>query len=246
MTTADPTPPERRTAAVLVAAGSSTRLGLVAGARKPLVQIEGQTVLEHAAAAFDACEDVTELVVVAQSEDHEAVRALAQSSPALAKLRAIVAGGATRTDSVRAGVRAASEEVALVAIHDAARPLISPRVVAAAIGLAAREGAALVAVPSNDTTKRVDEEGRAVETLDRSTLWLAQTPQVFRRLEFLDLLERAEAEGITPTDDSALYERFVGPVPITPGDASNLKITRPADLELAAALMKAREEGTSR
>ncbi len=79
-----------------------------------------------------------------------------------------------------------------------------------------------------------------------STLWLAQTPQVFRRLEFLELLERAEAEGITPTDDSALYERFVGPVPIAAGDASNLKITRPADLELAAALMKAREEGTSR
>ncbi len=246
MTPADPSPPERRTAAVLVAAGSSTRLGLVAGVRKPLVRIEGQTVLEHAAAAFDACEDVAELVIVAQSEDHEAIRALAQGSPALAKLSAIVPGGATRTDSVRAGVRAASEEVALVAIHDAARPLISPRVVAAAIGLAAREGAALVAVPSNDTTKRVDESGGGVPPPPPSTLWLAQTPQVFRRLEFLELLERAEAEGITPTDDSALYERFVGPVPIAAGDASNLKITRPADLELAAALMKAREEGTSR
>jgi 2-C-methyl-D-erythritol 4-phosphate cytidylyltransferase len=246
MTTSQPAPPERQTAAVLVAAGSSTRLGLVAGVRKPLVQIEGQTVLEHAAAAFDACKDVIELIVVAQEEDHAAIWALAQDSPALAKLSAVVAGGATRTDSVRAGVRAASEGAALVAVHDAARPLVSPRVVAASIALAAREGAALVAVPSNDTTKRVDERGWAVETLERSTLWLAQTPQVFRRGELLELLDRAEAEGFTPTDDSALYERFVGPVPITPGDASNLKITRVADLELAAALLRAREEGASR
>ena len=246
MSRCQPVPPSHRAAAVLVAAGSSTRLGLVAGVRKPLVRIEGQTVLEHAAAAFDACDAIEELIVVAQAEDHEAIRALAQDSPALAKLRGVVEGGATRTDSVRAGVRAVSEGVALVAIHDAARPLVTPQIVAASIELAAREGAALVAVPSNDTTKRVDERGRAVETLDRSTLWLAQTPQVFGRDELLSLLDRAEAEGVAPTDDSALYERYVGPVPITPGDASNLKITHLADLELAAALLRARAEGASR
>ena len=146
---------------------------------------------------------------------------------------------------MRAGVAAASASSELVAIHDAARPLIAPEVITASLELAGREGAALVAVPANDTTKRVDAEGRAAETLDRSMLWLAQTPQVFRRTEFLELLERAAAEGFTPTDDAALHERYAGPVPISPGDATNLKITRPTDLEIAAALLRARDGSLS-
>lgn len=238
---AEPTTTAPATSAVLVAAGSSTRLGLTGGLRKPFVVLAGRTVLEHAAAAFDACPAVRELVIVAREEDHPFLRELARSSPALAKLGALIEGGATRTDSVRAGVQAASAESELVAIHDAARPLISPQTLNAALELAGREGAALVAVPANDTTKRVDAEGRAVETLDRSKLWLAQTPQVFRRAAFLELLARAASEGFSPTDDAALHERYVGPVPISPGDSTNLKITRPTDLEIAAALLRARD-----
>ncbi len=238
----EPPPPTQRVAAILVAAGDSTRLGLIEGKRKPFAQLAGRTLIERACAAFAACEGVTEIVIVAQPEDHATLRELAQASPAFEKLTKIVEGGRTRTDSVRAGVEAASADIDLVAIHDAARPLVTPEIIEAAIDLAAREGSALVAVPANDTTKLVDERGRSKQTLDRSTLWLAQTPQLFRRAAFLKLLERAASDDFTPTDDAALHEHYSGPVPISPCDASNMKITHATDLELAAALLRVRAE----
>jgi 2-C-methyl-D-erythritol 4-phosphate cytidylyltransferase len=238
-----PDSPDTRTCAIIVAAGDSERLGLVQGLRKPLLEIEGKSLLEHAAASFDACRAVTRLVIVAQARDHDAISKLAQVKGAFAKLTRLVEGGATRSDSVRAGVAAAGTEIRLVAIHDAARPLVTPKIITAAIDLAAREGAALVALPVTDTIKRADPEGRSAKTLERAGLWSAQTPQVFVRQQFQELLERAAADGFTPTDDAALFEHYCGPVPISPGDPSNLKITCPADLDLATALFARRHLG---
>lgn len=232
-----------RAAAVLVAAGRSTRMQLPEGVRKPLLRLEGRTVLEHAAAAFAACPAVRELVVVCLPEDEAAVRELAARSPALERLTAVVPGGAERTDSVLAGVRATGEGAELVAVHDAARPLVRPEVVAAALALAAREGAAVVAVPVSDTIKHSVDGVHADRTLDRSTLWAAQTPQVFRRATLLELLEHAAREGRRSTDDAALWELGVGPVPLVRGDSTNLKITTPTDLEVAAAILRARAAG---
>jgi len=245
MTTADSNPllPPGEiapTAAVLVAAGTSSRMGRIDGRRKPLVLLEGQPVLERACAAFAAVAAVTEIIVVTHREDLEAVRELARGSEALARVSRVIEGGAERIDSVRAGIEATAVGAELVAIHDAARPLIEASVIEAALATATREGAALVAVPATDTVKHSSDGRRAEKTLDRSRLWFAQTPQVFRRGEFLELLERARAEGLAPTDDAGLYEHYVGPVPLVPGSATNLKLTTPTDLQIAAALLRAR------
>jgi 2-C-methyl-D-erythritol 4-phosphate cytidylyltransferase len=235
----DPAP----TAAVLVAAGSSTRMGpATGGERKPFLELAGRTVLEHACAAFDTVPAVTALVIVAHAEDVERLERLSASSPALAKVSAVVPGGATRAESVRLGVRAAPPEAELIAVHDAARALIEPATIELAIATATAQDAALVAIPVRDTLKRSEDGERASETVAREGLWAAQTPQVFRADTLRELTARAEAEDFLPTDDAALWERWVGPVPLVQGEETNLKITTPADLAIAAAILAHRAE----
>src|SRR5262249_35969927 len=156
--------------------------------------------------------------------DVERMDALRKRSPALAKVRAVVPGGEQRTHSVRAGVSAAPSSCELVLVHDAARALVRPPTIASAIETAAREGAALVALPVNDTLKRSNDGRRASETIDRASMWSAQTPQAFRADVLRDLLARAQADGFVPTDDAALYERYVGPIALVRGDPTNIKI----------------------
>ena len=233
------TPDSKATSAVLVAAGRSTRMSAGAS-RKPFLELEGRTVLETACEAFDRAPDVVEIVVVGHPDDLERIRALAAESRSMKKVRRVVPGGEERSDSVRAGVSACAEGTALVAIHDVARPLVTAELVERAIAVASVRGAALVALPATDTMKTSSDGKNAESTLERSVLWSAQTPQVFRKSLFVELLERALADGYRPTDDSALHETYVGPVPIVPGDSSNLKITRPEDLAIAAAILRER------
>jgi len=228
-----------RTTVILVAAGQSQRLQAEDGdgnrTRKPFVMLEGRTVLERACEAFAQLDAVAEIVIVGHAEDLPRLKRMS-----LAKVSRIVPGGAQRSDSVAAGVSAASVESDLVAIHDVARPLIRPATIEHALAVATEQGSALVALPMNDTVK-TSSDGRAAEsTLDRSVLWCAQTPQVFRRTTFLDLLERARRDDFRPTDDCAIWEKYVGPVPIVRGEATNLKLTSSEDLELAAAILRAR------
>ncbi len=238
------TSPEPRhrphTSAVIVAAGDGTRMQLPEGQRKPLLEIEGHPVLVHTCAAFAAAASVDELVIVAHRDDVERIQRLARDLPQLAKVVATVSGGATRAASVRAGVTRTSEQSELVAIHDAARPLILPDTIDQAVGCAAREGACLVAVPVSDTIKESPDGERASLTRDRSQLWAAQTPQVFGRAMILELLEQAQSEGIDPTDDAALHERFLGPIQIVRGDSTNIKLTTPTDAAIAAAILRSR------
>ena len=231
---------------MLVAAGNSTRMGLAGGERKPFVDLAGRCVLERAAEAFAAQARVAEIVVVAQERDHVRVRGLAACGGPLARLSAVVEGGARRADSVRAGVLATDPARELIAVHDAARPLIDADTVARALELAAREGGALVAARVADTIKRSRDGVRAEETLDRGELWAAQTPQVFRRADLLEWFERAAAEDFSPTDDAALCERYRGPVPLVEGPRENFKLTTLADLDLARALCARRTEGDDR
>jgi 2-C-methyl-D-erythritol 4-phosphate cytidylyltransferase len=227
-------------AAVIVAAGRSQRFDAHGGARKPLVEVGGRTLLEHAAAPFAESERVAELVLVVHPEDRARVEALAARSAELAKVRAVVPGGRERCDSVRQGVRATGAGLALVAVHDAARPLVSRALVEAVCAAAAAGGAALAALALRDTVKESSDGRHAERTLDRTRLWAAQTPQVFDRARFLELLERAEREGAQPTDDAALWERAIGPVALVPGEATNLKVTTAEDLELARGLLAQR------
>ena len=230
-------------AAVLVAAGRSTRLVRAAGVRKPFLELAGKSVLEHALAALDCARRVGAIVVVGHADDLARLAELARSSSAFAKVRAVVAGGAERTDSVRAGVLALPAELGpldVVAVHDAARALVLPELVDRALERAHAAGAALLACRVHDTIKHSADGLCADATLERSALWAAQTPQAFRIGLLRELLARAEREGFRPTDDAALHERYVGPIALVEGDPSNLKITTPADLVVAAAILRAR------
>lgn len=228
-----------RAAAVIVAAGDSTRMG--SGPRKPLLQLAGRLLIEHTLAAFDRVALIEEIVIVAHAADLELFAQMARDAsklhPAFRKVRAIVPGGRRRTHSVRLGARSVSPEIDVVLVHDAARPLIGFDVIEQAARVAHREGSSVVAVPVHDTLKTSASGSHAERTLDRSVLWAAQTPQAFRRAVLLELLSRAEADEFEPTDDCALHERYLGPVTIVAGDPCNLKVTTPSDLVIAEALL---------
>ena len=220
---------QKTISAVLVAAGSSTRMGF----DKLSFDLGGETVLHRSIRAFDQCPQIGEIVLVAGKN-----RAFVeQQAVGCAKPVQIVAGGATRAESAKNGVLAAHGE--LVAVHDAARPFVSPAVIAAVLEAAARCGAAAPAVPVKDTIKQaVPGDGKTVpeaclvhSTPDRSTLYAVQTPQCFDRTQYLAALQELDAEKARlVTDDCSLFELTGRSVQLTQGDYANLKITTREDL----------------
>jgi 2-C-methyl-D-erythritol 4-phosphate cytidylyltransferase len=228
-----------RVAALVLAAGRGERFG--AGRPKAFLPLAGRPLVVHAIEALAACAAIDAIVPVLPAAEIDSLRAARWSADAARKLVASVAGGAERQDSMRAGLNVLPADVELVAIHDAARPLVRPGDVARVVAAAARSGAALLAVPLRDTLKRV-RDGRVVETPARDELWAAQTPQVFRTALLREALARAEADGFRGTDDAQLVERLGHAVEIVDGDPSNLKITWPADLAWAEACVAQRRE----
>ena len=208
--------------AIVVAAGASRRMGFdKLSYRLP----DGRTVLETSCAALAAHPAITQLVLVCGG-NRAACEAIAAACP---KPCAVVQGGATRADSVRNGLAAATGE--LVAIHDAARPFVSESVITAALTAAAETGAAAPAVPVKDTVKVADPSGRVLDTPDRATLYAVQTPQCFRRSLYLQALSAVTGEKASlVTDDCSLFELTGRPVQLTQGDYANLKITTREDL----------------
>lgn len=214
--------------------------------RKPLLALGGVPVLEVTCAAFAAAATVAEVLIVAHPSDVEAIERLCAERPALDKVRGVVTGGAERADSVRCGVRWCGFGVDVICVHDAARPLVRPDQIDATVRRAADEGAALLGVPVRDTVKGTGDGRFAERTLDRSSLWAAQTPQAFAARAFREVLEESRRDGYSPTDDAALWERYRGPVALVEGDLSNFKITTPADLALAEAVLASRRQGAHR
>ena len=150
----------------------------------------------------------------------------------------LVEGGATRQDSVTNAVRAAKSDWVLV--HDAARPCVSRALIQSVLQAATATGAAIAALPVSDTVKRAAPDGSISETLNRDEIWLAQTPQVFRREPFLAALENAQRDGWQGTDCASIMERAGHKVVLVKGESENLKVTYAPDLERAAAILKAR------
>jgi 2-C-methyl-D-erythritol 4-phosphate cytidylyltransferase len=224
-------------AAVLVMAGGGARLG--AAVPKAFVEVAGAPLWRHAARTLASLPGCRTLVLVAPADRVETVRREAQELGARqgADVR-VVPGGARRQDSVRLGLAAAPADVAVVAVHDAARPLLTAATALAVVREAARSGAALAAVPVRDTLKRVAPDGRVEATVPREGLWHAQTPQAFRTSVAREAHEEAERRGLEATDDAALVEALgLASVRVVRGDPWNFKVTDPPDRDAAEALL---------
>ena len=215
-------------AAVIVAAGNSTRMGMP----KMLLPLKGKPVIVHTLTVFQNSPVIDEIVLVARAEDVDALHELA-ANHGIGKLMAVVPGGDTRQQSVANGVRACGTDIAFFAIHDGARPLVSSECIAAVVQAAQRDGAAATAVRVKDTIKVADENGFVCSTPDRATLWSVQTPQIFERDLYLRAVEHMEATGLQVTDDCTMVEAIGHPVRLVEGDYTNLKITTPEDIATA-------------
>ena len=213
-----------RVAAIIVAAGEGRRFG----APKQFALLGGRSVLERSLAAFEANARVGEIVLVLP----DVALGPKYASP-FAKVRSVVRGGARRQDSVRAGFdRLDRHHTDLVLVHDGARPLVSDALIRRVIREAAAHGAAVPALPVEDTVKE-GADGRVLRTLDRSRLFRVQTPQGFAYGILDEALREAERTGFTGTDDASLVERTGRPVALAEGDRRNIKITTLEDLRWA-------------
>ena len=233
-----PLPAPERVAAVVVAAGRGERLG---APEKVLLPLAGRPMLAWSLLALERTGAIGSVVVVAGSHTREAIGRLVHDE-GFGKVRAVVAGGERRQDSVAAGLAALPMGIEIVVIHDGARPLAEPDLFDRCARSAAANGAAIAATPVADTLKRVDANV-ITGTVDRAELWAAQTPQAFR----LDALLRAFGAntGETVTDEARLCEGAGVPVAVVPASPANLKVTHPEDIAVADALLRARHGESS-
>lgn len=232
------------TSAIIVAAGSSTRM---AGAgSKQMLELDGMPVIARTLRTFNNSPRIDEIIVVAKPDELDEYPRLAELY-GLNKIAAVVPGGQTRADSVLRGFRKINEKAKYVAIHDGARCLVTDAVIDAVWQRAYRHGAAIAATRAVDTIKLADEHGFAAETLDRSLIWQAQTPQIFATKVYTAAVYTAvEADELsTATDDCALAERIGYKVKLVECGRDNIKITTPDDLSRAEAILAARREASA-
>ncbi|MDT7540749.1 MAG: 2-C-methyl-D-erythritol 4-phosphate cytidylyltransferase [Acidobacteriota bacterium] len=222
--------------AIIVAAGRGTRAG--AGARpKQFRLLCGTPVLVHTLRRFEECETITRTIAVVPADSAEEFETSAREH-GLVKLARVVAGGATRTESVWRGLQAINHAtVRIVAVHDGVRPFVGPAEIDATVRAAEKHGAAALVAHATDTIKEV-RDGLITQTYERANLRRALTPQCFRFELLRRAYERALAEGIDATDDCALVERLGATVAAVEGDARNIKLTRPEDFALAEIFLK--------
>ena len=220
--------------AIIVAAGKSERMG--AGTDKAFLNLGPKPVLAWSLLAFEHCADVDQVVVVVRKDQIVATKALARMF-GISKVRAVVAGGAKRQDSVVNGLKEMDSDTRVVVVHDGARPCVKPETIAETVKVAKRVGAAVVGCHIWDTVKLVEKGTTVTRTEDRSKLWAVQTPQAFSA----SLIRRAYAEvakrKVDVTDDAAAVELLGEPVKIVETDVPNLKITTVEDLRVAAAVV---------
>ena len=222
--------------AVVPAAGSGRRMA--AEVPKQYLKLNGVPILEHTLRALLACPDIRGVMVVLDPSDRRADAIPSLSDPRVST----AAGGAERADSVLAGLQAVSLEASeqdWVLVHDAARPCVSVALLRSLITACVSENVgAVMAQASVDTLKRISDDNRVVETLDRKAIWRAQTPQMFKLGELSTALSEALANDIAITDESMAMERAGYPVSILEGPSTNIKVTLPADLEFAEIILR--------
>ncbi|MCA8944501.1 MAG: 2-C-methyl-D-erythritol 4-phosphate cytidylyltransferase [Planctomycetes bacterium] len=216
---------------LLLASGRGERLG--ASVPKAFVELAGEPLVVRSMRRLAAVTDDREIVLAVQACDREAF-----VNPILESLRAagldrVVDGGATRQESMERAFEASTADSDVVLIHDAARPFFSIEATRQAIAIAIEVGGAVLATPVADTIKRVDEAGCVIETVERSGLWAAQTPQLCRRDALARSIEIARRDRFLATDDVSLLEYAGIAVQVVEGSRRNIKVTTPADMEIA-------------
>jgi 2-C-methyl-D-erythritol 4-phosphate cytidylyltransferase len=221
--------------AILVAGGSSQRMGF----DKLFAVIAGDPVIAHPIRAFERATSVGEIVVVAREDRHDEIRKISRDR-GFKKVLSIVPGGERRQDSVRAGLDRVNRDAKYVAVHDAARPLITPEQIERAFAECRVHGAAALAQPVNDTLKRADAGLLVVGSVDRHQLYAMQTPQIFERKLLEDAYRAVYAENIFVTDEVSAVERLGYKVALVLDDDFNLKITYPRDLPVADFIIRDR------
>jgi len=223
------------TTAIIVAAGTSRRMGF----HKLEADLRGKPVLRWTIEAFDACDAVDDLLIVVSEATREMVLEWAEEG-LFAKPIIISEGGAERHLSVHEGLKRLPEQADIVAVHDGARPLITPGQIARCIAKARECQAAACARPVTETLKRVDGRGVIAGNLDREGAWIMETPQVFDRTLLCRAYDCVVREGLLVTDEVSAVQQVGAKVFVVDNPQSNLKITYPADLELAAMLLSTR------
>ena len=223
--------PTQYCGAVIVAAGSASRMG---GIDKVMAPLGGEPMILRTVRAFEDCGAVKEIVIVTRQD---LMGPIAELCSGFTKIRSVVQGGSSRQESVKLGLLAFSKEVRLAAVHDGARPLVSGELIDKVIRAAHSYGAAAPAIPVKDTIK-VFEGGFIAATPDRSTLRAVQTPQVMDRDLLLGALEKAEQEGTALTDDCSAVEHIGMRVRLVEVEERNLKVTTPLDLKIAELLLE--------
>ena len=223
--------PLRYCGAVIVAAGTASRMG---GIDKVMAELDSEPMIVRTVRQFQECDAVKEIVIVTRQDLIVQIMGLCAGFD---RVKAVIAGGDNRQESVWAGLNALSEKVRLAAIHDGARPLISYEVIDRTVRAANTYGAAAPGIPVKDTVKAV-QGGIVTATPDRSKLRAVQTPQVFDFDMIRGALKKALADGADITDDCSAVERLGMSVKIVEGDERNLKVTTPIDLKIAQMLLE--------
>jgi 2-C-methyl-D-erythritol 4-phosphate cytidylyltransferase len=209
------------------------------GLTKQLMLLSGIPVLIRSVLAFEKCEYINEIVIVARKEEMDAVKLLSKEY-GIQKLSRIVSGGKTRTSSAMHGLEAISPKAKYIAVHDAARCLVTPDMIADVVSAAYANRAASAGCTSVDTLKRVSVDGYITETIDRSEVYRAQTPQVFDCNLYRAAVYSAGKDGILATDDNMLVERLGQTVKMVNTGEENIKITTAIDFAVAQAILEAR------
>jgi 2-C-methyl-D-erythritol 4-phosphate cytidylyltransferase len=204
---------------------------------KAFLSLGTRPVLMYSLQAFEQCPLIDGVILVVRKDRLDAARGMIQMF-GFSKVRKVVAGGASRQLSVMLGLAELKDDVKIVAVHDGARPCVTPALIQETILSAKRQGTGVAAVKVTDTIKEVDRGSLVVRTVDRSKLWAVQTPQTFR----VDWLNKAYAHAkkkkLTVTDEASAVEALGEPVHLVPAPATNIKITTPADLALASMILK--------
>lgn len=217
--------------AVIVAAGNASRMG---GIDKVMAQLGGEPMIVRTVRTFCQCDAIKEVAIVTRPD---LILPISNLCAGMEKVIAVVAGGASRQESVNLGLNALSKKVKLAAIQDGARPLITWQVIDRVVRAANSYGAAAPAIPVKDTIKVV-RGGIVKETPDRKTLQAVQTPQVFDFDLLRGALKKAQEDGAEVTDDCSAVERLGMSIKIVEGDERNLKVTTPMDLKIAELLLE--------